>query len=419
MKFKYTLLSFIILLLPLGVMAQDVSAYQEDVKSLYGIVKQLPSYKAQITGDTEIAYHKLYEHLLVEKPVSDFDYFIKLTRLMEPIKDNHAYLSQVAKTVITQAQLADTAFIKVYKASPEFRNYPSSRVNLDKLTSVLKAKPVSDVEGIYYYGQRYLTIGVYRTAKKDSLVGVVLGSRLPHWQPGQIAIVLKEYQLNRFRCYAAQIGGKAFGFLRNEKFMHGNLTETRYRKNPEAVDYVNISDDLPKFHFKSLSGGIKYMRLGSFSSNEKNVAFAQQFYDMVKDSLSANKVIVDLRNNGGGGYKASGNFITMLQKFAMNAGHIYIIVNNRTMSDAERFTIRLRGFDNVKVLGENTNGTIAYGNNTGRSDTLQSRRYMLYITDMPDQRMYVNYEDIGFKPDVLLSPKRDWIEQTLELIAKQ
>jgi C-terminal processing protease CtpA/Prc len=146
------------------------------------------------------------------------------------------------------------------------------------------------------------------------------------------------------------------------------------------------------------------------------VEAAQRFYDGVKDSVTSKRLIVDLRNNGGGGYKASGNFITMLQKYAMNGGKIYIMVNNRTMSDAERFTIRLKGFDNVKVFGENTNGTIAYGNNTGRSDTLQSRKYRLYITDMPDQRNYVEYEDIGFTPDVLLNPDKEWISQTLAFI---
>jgi hypothetical protein len=399
--------------------AQTNTGYTTDVKDLYGSIQKLSSYKAQITGDKEAEYRRLYEHLLNERPVNDFDHFYKLAQLVVPLRDNHVYFSEVAAVELDMARFRDSAFTKQYRSSATFLNFPSVNTDLKVLEEKLNIKPQNSIEGIYYYGKKYMTVGVCRTAKKDSLIGVVLHTQFPNWRVGQIAFILKEYQHNRFRFYGSSLDTKIFYLLRNEKLMRGMLTESKWTKFPDKLDHVNIAYTEPTYQFKTLPGNIKYLRLGSFASNNEQVAISQKFFESMKDSLTSKQVIVDLRNNGGGGYKNSAKFINLLQHYALNGGKSYVIINNRTVSDAEQFTVRFKGSDGVITLGENTNGMIAYGNNTGRSDTLSSKKYRLYITDMRDQRNYVQYEDIGIAPDVYLDPDKDWIEQVLAYIKNQ
>jgi len=386
----------------LGLSALAVNAqspeYLSDLDNLYASVKKLPSYKAQIIKEEKTdEYQKLLNHLKTGQPANSFEHFYKLAQLIVPLKDNHLYLSEISAE----------------------QNFPFVNIDLAKLEKKLKDKKPDDVEGIYYYNSPAMKLGLYRTAKKDSLIGVVLATQYPNWRAGQIAFVLKEYAPNRFRNYFAAINEKTIGLLRNEKFMHGTLTETRWKKFPGATNHVNIGRDVPTYQFKTLSPDIQYLRLGSFASNDNALVISQKFFDTYKDSITAKNLIVDLRNNGGGGYKSSEKFMKLLQDYATNRGRIYVMVNNRTVSNAEQFTVRIKKSDNVTLLGETTNGMIAYGNNNGVSDTLPGKRVRLYITDMPDYGNYVRYEDIGITPDVFLKPEEDWVGQVVAIIKKK
>jgi hypothetical protein len=396
--------------------AQSATAYRDDLKNLYAIIQKLPSYKSQIKGEQEISFTKLYNHLLTEKPANDFDHYYKLAQLMIPIKDNHLFFSQVPPVKLENKQFADSAFVQQYRESVAFKSFPKVKVNLTMLEKKLAKKPKDGVEGIYFYNGDAMKMGLYRTARKDSLVGVVLSTKFSNWQTGQIAMVLKEFEPNRFRAHFASIDQKTFGLLRNEKFMHGMLTETRWKKDPKAIDHVNIAGNMLTFQFKTIDKDTRYMRLGSFSSTEANLPISQKFFDSIKDSLTAKNLLIDLRNNGGGGYKSSDKFMKLLRQFSADGSHIFVLMNNRTMSNAEQFAVRIRKSDNVMMLGETTNGTLAYGNNEGTVETLPGSRFSLYITDMPDSGRYLQFEDVGVLPDVKLDPDKDWISQAVKVI---
>lgn len=81
------------------------------------------------------------------------------------------------------------------------------------------------------------------------------------------------------------------------------------------------------------------------------------------------------------------------------------------MSNAERFTLALKGLKNVKVYGEVTAGVIAYGRNFGDVRLLPSGKFQVYNTDMKDPANYLEYEEVGVVPDELLNNKSDWINQ--------
>jgi C-terminal processing protease CtpA/Prc len=87
------------------------------------------------------------------------------------------------------------------------------------------------------------------------------------------------------------------------------------------------------------------------------------------------------------------------------------------MSRGEIFTIQLMALPNVKVYGQTTKGTIAYGTNYGTVEKLPSGHYGVSITDMDDKEGYVKYESYGIEPHVVLQNDGDWIEKVLQLIS--
>lgn len=396
--------------------AQSID-YNLDADKLYQVLQKTPSYKAQIKGDKADHYRKVYEQVKKDLPQAQTPYqrFYILSQLLVPIKDNHLFFSQIAGKEITSAMLKDTSFIRQYRASAAFKDYPRSAIKLDSLESVLESLPKDNVEGIYYYEDAF-KVALFRTARRDSLVGVMLKSSVSSWAPGQIAFVLIEDRPNHFRSYQSYPLNKSWYLQSNDKFQHNMLTESGWKKLPGAADYGNIKRGTPPYQLITMDAGTQYLRLGTFSTTPSNIATAQEFYDRIKDSLTAPNLIVDLRNNGGGGFKTSQKFLNLLKKYT-DHGKVYAMINNRTVSNAEQFTIELKKAKNITVLGETTNGTINYGNNYGNTETLPSGQFKLYITDMKEGSNYLPYEGIGVPPDVFLKPDSDWLTQVMQLIA--
>lgn len=376
-----------------GVIAQ--STYKDDLQVLYDAVKKTPSYRDQITGQRKSEYDLQFERLKIESvQLNPFDSLYKLSSLLWPIKDNHLGLYQVSNKEISVR-----------------KRYPIPAINLDSLEEQLVSKPLNGAEGIYYQGDRF-KIGVYSTSNKDSLIGIVLSSSLPIWSNGEMAVLLVRSKQDGYKGVYANLYNKDLFFVRNEKLINGKLLFGSKRGAP--VNYASLLDK-PNFELKTLRPEIQYLRLSSFRTSNIDVKKAEVFYDRIKDSLTSKNLIVDIRNNPGGGFKSSGMFLSLLKKYAEDC-KVLIIVNRQTYSNAEQFVLKLKGHKNVVVLGEMTNGTLTYGNNFGNSVKLPSGKYTFYITDMKDSGNYLPYEEIGVEPDLKLSPGSDWIEQVTAII---
>jgi C-terminal processing protease CtpA/Prc len=97
------------------------------------------------------------------------------------------------------------------------------------------------------------------------------------------------------------------------------------------------------------------------------------------------------------------------------------LINNGTLSQGEIFTLQLKELRNVTVLGQSSKGVLAYGSNYGIRKRLPSQSFEVYITDIwgTGGKKLLPYESRGVAPDITLSPGRDWIAQTTEIIKQK
>jgi hypothetical protein len=399
-------------LLSSNLFSQSGSIYQKDLDFLYQSLIKTPSYKDQILGERKKAYQKLYEQLRAE-PVGpqSIDTFYKLSQLLIPIKDKHLSFYQLPNQTITVKMLRDTAFVNKYRASQTFQNFPKVTLDIDSLEAALSAKPKDSIEGIYYIGE-FGKLGVFRTAKKDSLVGVMLSEAVGNWGKGQVVLVLKQSGTNIFNAFYADLMQKSLSFVKSEKLSRGKL-RGNIRKS-QIRDFSEFSRN-KVYDLKTLHPDLQYLYLGTFKSSDEDLEISKSFYDRIADSLKAPHLIVDLRQNYGGGDKSSDKFYSLLKNYAKDR-NIYVLINHDVYSNAEQFIVRLKKLKNVKVFGETTYGMVTYGKNYGSATPLPSGKFAIYTTDMKDSGHFLPYEETGVQPDVFLKPDSDWIEQLKKII---
>ena len=388
--------------------AQTNNAYKNDLIELHNVLQKTYSYKDQIKGESLVSYKLLFETLLSDtvKNVSDYNYFYNLAQLFFPIRDNHLGFNQIANSTTE-------------------KDFPTFNGNVDSLKFILSSKPLDSLEGIYHY-DKYYSVGLFKVNKTD-YIGVVLDSEIAYWKKGQIAIHLYEYLPNYFKAIYAHPKNKNYTLFPIERYTHHSLinshfylsfSDKTYSKTQNQDDFINLSKNIKDFSFKNIDTDIQYLHIKHFSAYRVEMQKSQEFYDSIKNLLTAPNLILDLRNNEGGAFKASEKFLKLISKYTKN-GNVYILVNNGTLSRGEIFTLQLKQLKNVKVIGQTTKGMLTYGSNYGTRVKLPSQSFEVYITDMKGDKRLIPYENYGINPDIVLLDTKDWIEQTIEIIRKK
>ena len=354
-----------------------------DLENLYVAILKMPSYKILVNGSH--SYRQLFGDIEQKlKGADEREAFRQLSRLITALNDNHLGFYRTPDST----------------AKP---GYISLSLNTDSLKKQLLQKDKNALEGVYYAGNREFGLYAYddKTYHMVSLTNGVLMGEIMHTDYDGYDLLL--YQ------------GKPvpYQILKNVKLVNGQLIGTPFVKDNEKR-FSSLVKDGGHYAYKVLDDQVGYLKLSNFNSDNVNIKESEEFYASIAGQLPPKHLIVDVRNNPGGGYKVSRKFINLLKKYK---GIIFILQNAYTVSNAEQFIIALKGLKNVTTLGEQTRGMITFGSNYGKTLVLPSGRFTFYPTDMDGKMKELAYESRGISPDVALNAfKEDWIVQTMAFI---
>ncbi len=398
----------------------QTSTYLTDLTVLKSIIQKTPSYKAQIKGDKRSNYHALYARLAsdtVSNPNS-YKYFYNLSQLLFPLRDNHLGFYQLPN----YNNFKTNERIDSFLTTKEFLDYPTFDINIDSLKNELAEKPKDSLEGIYHYDKHY-TIGLFKKGDRE-YIGVIVHSNTKLWLKGQIAVHLYEYAPNLYKAIYGHPLYKYFLLQTSEKYQnqslvnsyfHASYSQSTYSKQLRQIDHVNLPKVPSRFKLENINDDIQYLLVQSFQAKPATMQESQRFCDSIRNYLKAPYLILDLRNNEGGATKEMKRYLRLLKEYVKN-GHLYVLVNNGTLSQAELFTLELKKLRKVTTVGQTTKGMLTYGSNFGKRETLPSGRFQIYPTDMNDHAKMLPYEDYGISPDIVLKDDRNWIEQVTDII---
>lgn len=401
----------------------QTNKYLTDLAALKSILQKTPSYKDQIKSDKLVFYNALYNRLAsdtIDNPTS-YNYFYNLAQLIFPLRDNHLGFYQLPNNNNFKTKESIDSFL----TTKEFLNYPTCKINIDSLKAELTQRPIDSIEGIYHYDKFY-SIGIFKSKEKEYL-GVVLDTDVKWWLKGQIAVHLYEYGPNLYKAIYGHPKFKNFILQGNEKYHHQSLvnsyfyasySQSIYSKQLHQVDYVNLPKTSAKFELSNINNDIQYLLIQTFQTGNATMQESHRFYDSIKNSLKAPYLVLDLRNNEGGAGKEMRKYFVLLRKF-VRKGHLYVLLNNGTLSQAEILTLELKKLKNVTTVGQTTKGMLTYGSNYGNREKLPGGRFEIYPTDMKGSAKLLQYEDYGITPDNILHDDSNWIEQVVELIRKK
>lgn len=156
--------------------------------------------------------------------------------------------------------------------------------------------------------------------------------------------------------------------------------------------------------------GISYIKVPSF--NYRLWKKLDKFYDSITPLVKVNnKVILDIRNNGGGGERMYNQLLKLIKR-----KNVVGIFNYKCASACEEVALKLNSYRKTTTIGQNTNGQFAYGYIKGYK-TPNCKLTFITTTKMYRQRL--KYEYIGVSPNILLNKNQDWIEFAVNYLNKK
>ncbi len=390
---KY-LFSCLLLIISFSVSSQSDCECTKNIEVLAKTVQKLPvtrntsdlfNYNKALSAAKNHSYSGNYP---------EYDCFQQMSKLLVTLNDRHNMMySEVGYDV----KQSDTFY----------HEFPRFEGDLDSLKMNLEIKTVKDVEGIYT--RDGFSIGIYASEENLTLVNLSGGKKV--WQKGEIIGLFLNYESGRYLAAIGQFHDKKLVNFPLE-ISNGHISKIQLSKSNAGPDRSSVVDTETFLYSKS--GDITYLRIGSFSGYNPVLKNAENFYKSLEEKPLTKDLILDLRDNGGGGDRNSNILYKYLRKNYKNA-KLYVLINGNTVSNAEQFALRLQKFKNVTLLGSKTSGTIAY--ELGKTYDFPCYNYKGFFTFKGDKK-YLEYESVGVQPDIILDNSEDWIMHTKEYIAK-
>ena len=186
-----------------------------------------------------------------------------------------------------------------------------------------------------------------------------------------------------------------------------SLTDRRYNKMLQGFDkttYLRTSQKGNYWYQYVDTGNYIYFKYARCREDKKH-PFREMEDQLIQDieHYYPDKIIIDMRDNGGGKPRLLAHFIASLSRSAMNKkGKIYVLVGRKTFSAAILNTADLKTYTYAKVIGEETAGSVAHYGAIKYFYLPYTKLRVMYSTKY--MITYENYEG-SLRPDVLI-PER-------------
>lgn len=380
-----------------------------DLVDLDKRIRKVPAYKIN-KNEYDKAFILASEAAKVVN--TDYDCFVLLNRLTLALNDNHTKVYGLNEGASKEDTVSDDAIVR-FKMSEQGKAYPIVSMNLDSLTKILKLKSMKEVEGIYYR-KGFMTLAVYKDNLNENFKAVILDTELPLYSKGELMYTFIPYGTNLLLGVGSSFYSKRF-ISYTERIVDGYFLTMRFQKNPELPNYSVAPLPDSMYIRKELSPSISYLKVGSFSSWYPALGVAEKFYKKLDGSLSKQNIIIDLRDNGGGGDRNS-DILLKIFKNMPKSTKFYVIINNRTASNAEQFALKLKNNFGATIAGNASNGTAAYEIKNSTYN-LSCDKFVAVLTSKVHKE-YLPLESKGLTPDFPLAIDQDWIEQVLAIIER-
>ena len=366
----------VLLLISFGAAAQTATCdCPAALRDTWAQLQPLPAFRDHCPdGTCAAAYAELYTR--APEASGDLACYRLLTALVATLGDNHTAIYGAGPDSLWVERAGDGAQVP---ADPRGERYLRGN---DQYELIL---PPGGGEGIL------------RTGGGDTLAYLTpLGHdryRFSGHRPGD----------GRLISYPEQIRGGSF----HQLGLRRDTTERYFsRYGGEAV-----------YAYRQRSSGVGYLRLGSFRAFQPTLGEAENFYAGLPDRLAGDTLIVDLRDNPGGGDRNSNLAYRILKRHRKQYDAIYVLINHGTTSNAEQFALRMSRWPVVTLAGEATRGMLSY-ELEGKSTTVGCGRFVLQMATRRHRR-YLPYEGRGVPPDVRLPAGEDWVEGVLPASRKE
>jgi hypothetical protein len=277
----------------------------------------------------------------------------------------------------------------------------------------LSSKQKADIEGIYTIND-FMTLGVYKNKKENNYLAIVLNSETDIWVKGEIVYTLVPFGSDHVLSIGGSLSAKRL-IAYTERIADGFFYFMGFQKDSTQTNYSNKALSDKTYYRKELNNKITYLKIGSFNSWYPTLSDAEKFYKTLDGSLAKNNLIIDLRNNGGGGDRNSDILYKIVKSYAKK-NKVYVLINHGTMSNAEQFAYRLSKLANCQLFGDKTNGTLAYEIKDSNY-TLPCGNFVAVLTSKKIKE-YLEFESQGIKPNVTLNKETDWVTQLIDFIEK-
>lgn len=382
---------------------------KKELEFLNKQIKKTPSYKL---NKTTYSNQLIKTEEEIKNLNSDYECFVQLNKLMLSLTDNHSRvygLNEGANKEIKN----DSIKFEIFENSKLFNSYPRPTISLDSLIIVLKKQPIKSIEGIYSIDD-YMKLGVYKVSKGTTYRAIVLESKNKLWKIGEVLYTLIPYGNNYLLAVGGSLGSKRM-VAHTERIENGVFLTTGFQKHPSQPNFSVSLYPESNYLRKEISSEITYLKIGSFSSWHPTLSEAEKFYKSLEGTLTKKNLIIDLRDNGGGGNRNSDILLNILKDYLKN-NNVYLLINNRSVSNAEQFAYKLSAFDNCKTFGNRTNGTAAY-EIVNANYNLPCGEFMVILTSKKHSK-FLKLESVGLEPNVKFTLKTDWVLQLQNYIEK-